>query len=82
MLGAYTACGEHGGGHTIWHFRTCDAITYGPPLASHGNTAIRPAAVRISPTPTPPTRAGTARPSRSLATGSAPLGAVMTPGPR
>jgi hypothetical protein len=46
VLVGHTACGGHGGGgHTIWHCRTCEAITYGPPLASHCNTAIGPAAV-------------------------------------
>lgn len=48
-LVGHTACGGHGGGgHTIWHCRTCEAITYGPPLAKHCNIAIGPAAVRIS----------------------------------
>ena len=31
-----------------WHCRTCDAVTYGPPLAKHCTALEGPAAVRIS----------------------------------
>ncbi|KAA0093687.1 hypothetical protein CIW49_26975 [Mycolicibacterium sp. P1-18] len=48
-LVGHTACGGHGGGgHTIWHCLTCDAITYGPAVNTHCNIAIGPAAVRLS----------------------------------
>jgi hypothetical protein len=36
VLVGHVACSGHGsGGHTIWHCRTCEAITYGPSLAAH-----------------------------------------------
>src|SRR6476660_7928601 len=38
----------HGGGHTTWTCRTCDATVYGPPLNSHCTTLDWPAVVRIS----------------------------------
>ena len=43
------ACLCHGGGHTSWHCRTCDAVVvYGPPLNTHCTALDGPASVRIS----------------------------------
>src|SRR3977135_3727647 len=35
VLVGHVACLGHGGGHTSWHCRTCDAVVYGPPLTTH-----------------------------------------------
>ena len=49
VLVGHVACmGHGGGGHTIWHCRTCDNSVYGPPLAKHCSTLAGPAAVRLS----------------------------------
>lgn len=49
VLVGHVAClGHGGGGHTIWHCLECEAITYGPPLASHCTVLAGPAAVRLS----------------------------------
>jgi hypothetical protein len=48
VLVGHQACLGHGGGHTSWHRRTCDAVVYGPPLNTHCTTLDGPAAVRIS----------------------------------
>jgi hypothetical protein len=47
-LVGYQARLWHGGGHTIWTCRTCDATVYGPPLNTHCTTLDGPATVRIS----------------------------------
>jgi hypothetical protein len=47
-LVGYQACLGHGGGHTTWTCRTCEAIVYGPPLNAHCKTLDGPATVRIS----------------------------------
>ncbi len=45
----HVACLGHGsGGHTSWHCRTCDAVTYGPPMAKQCTALEGPATVRIS----------------------------------
>jgi hypothetical protein len=48
VLVGHVACLGHGGGHTSWHCRTCDAVVYGPPLNTHCKTLDGPATVRIS----------------------------------
>jgi hypothetical protein len=48
VLVGHVACLGHGGGHTSWHCRVCDAVVYGPPLNTHCTTLEGPAAVRIS----------------------------------
>ena len=48
VLVGHVACLGHGGGHTTWTCRRCEAIVYGPPLNTHCNTLERPATVRIS----------------------------------
>ena len=48
VLVGHQACLGHGGGHTSWHCRTCDAAVYGPPLNTHCTALEGPAAVRIS----------------------------------
>ena len=49
VLVGHVAClGRGGGGHTSWHCRTWDAVTYGPPPAKHCTALEGPAAVRIS----------------------------------
>jgi hypothetical protein len=48
VLVGHTACSGHGGGHVVWHCRTCDVATYGPPLNTHCTVLDGPAAVRIS----------------------------------
>jgi hypothetical protein len=49
VLVGHVAClGHGGGGHTSWHYRTCDAVVYGPPLNTHCTTLERPATARIS----------------------------------
>ena len=35
VLVGHQACLGHGGGHTTWTCRTCDATVYGPPLNTH-----------------------------------------------
>jgi hypothetical protein len=47
-LVGYQACLGHGGGHTTWTCRECDATVYGPPLNTHCTCLDGPAAVRIS----------------------------------
>jgi hypothetical protein len=47
VLVGHVACLGHGGGHTSWHCRTCDAAVYGPPLNVHCTCLDGPAAVRI-----------------------------------
>jgi hypothetical protein len=49
-LVGYQACLGHGGGHTTWTCRTCDATVYGPPLNTHCTTLDGPATVRLSTT--------------------------------
>ena len=44
----HQACLGHGGGHTTWTCRTCDATVYGPPLNTHCNSLGGPAVVRVS----------------------------------
>jgi hypothetical protein len=44
----HVACLGHGGGHTTWRCRACDAVVYGPPLNTHCTVIDGPAAVRIS----------------------------------
>jgi hypothetical protein len=47
VLVGHVAClGHGGGGHTLWHCRTCEAITYGPALAKHCTALEGPAAMR------------------------------------
>jgi hypothetical protein len=41
VLVGHQACLGHGGGHTTWTCRTCDAVVYGPPLNSHCNNTGR-----------------------------------------
>jgi len=48
VLVGHQACLGHGGGHTTWTCRTCDATVYRPPLNSHCTTLDGPAVVRIS----------------------------------
>jgi len=48
VLVGHQACLGHGGGHTTWTCRQCDATVYGPPLNTHGMTLDGPATVRIS----------------------------------
>jgi len=49
VLVGHVACvGHGGGGHVSWHCRTCDAVTYGPPLNTHCTALEGPATVRIS----------------------------------
>jgi hypothetical protein len=40
------SCAGHGGGHTTWTCRTCDAVVYGPPLNAQCSVIDRPAAVQ------------------------------------
>jgi hypothetical protein len=47
-LVGYQACLGHGGGHTTWTCRTCEAIVYGPPMNTHCTALEGPAAVRLS----------------------------------
>jgi hypothetical protein len=47
MLVCYQTCLGHGGGHTAWTCRTCDATVYGPPLTRIA-ALEGPAPVRIS----------------------------------
>jgi hypothetical protein len=35
VLVGHSACLGHGGGHTTWTCRNCDATVYGPPLNTH-----------------------------------------------
>jgi hypothetical protein len=49
-LVGYQACLGHGGGHTTWTCRQCDATVYGPPLNTHCTTLDGPATVRLSTT--------------------------------
>jgi hypothetical protein len=47
VLVGHVAClGHSGGGHTSWHSRICDEVTYGPPVNTHCTKG--PAVVRIS----------------------------------
>ena len=46
VLVGHQACLGHGGGHTTWHCRICDAVTYGPPLNTHCTALEGPATVR------------------------------------
>src|SRR6478672_686397 len=48
VLVGHQACLGHGGGHTTWTCRTCDAVVYRPPLNTHCTTLDGPATVRIS----------------------------------
>jgi hypothetical protein len=48
VLVGHQACLGHGGGHTTWTCRICDATVYGPPLNTHCHTLDGPAEVRIS----------------------------------
>jgi hypothetical protein len=48
VLVGHQACLGHGGGHTTWTCRTCDATVFGPPLNSHCTALEGPAAVRLS----------------------------------
>jgi hypothetical protein len=48
VLVGHQACLGHGGGHTTWTCRTCDATVYGPPLNTHCTCLDGPATVRIS----------------------------------
>lgn len=48
VLVGHEACAGHGGGHTTWTCRTCEATVYGPALGEHCRTLTGPAAVRIS----------------------------------
>ena len=48
VLVGHQACLGHGGGHTSWHCRTCDAVVYGPPMNKDCTALDGPAAVRIS----------------------------------
>jgi hypothetical protein len=48
VLVGHVACLGHGGGHTSWHCRACDAVVFGPPLNTHCTTLEGPATVRIS----------------------------------
>jgi hypothetical protein len=48
VLVGHQACLRHGGGHTTWTCRQCDATTFGPPINSHCTTLEGPATVRIS----------------------------------
>jgi hypothetical protein len=48
VLVGHQACLGHGGGHTTWTCRTCDATVFGPPLNTHCKTLDGPATVRIS----------------------------------
>jgi hypothetical protein len=38
VLVGHQACLGHGGGHTTWTCRLCDATVYGPPLNTHCTT--------------------------------------------
>ena len=38
VLVGHQACLGHGGGHTTWTCRECDATVYGPPLNTHVTT--------------------------------------------
>jgi hypothetical protein len=48
VLVGHQACLGHGGGHTTWSCRTCDATVYGPPLNTHCGALDGPAIARIS----------------------------------
>ena len=48
VLVGHQACLGHGGGHTTWTCRLCDATVYGPALNTHCTTLERPATVRIA----------------------------------
>src|SRR6267142_1563878 len=48
VLVGHQACLGHGGGHTTWTCRTCEAIVFGPPLNTHCTALDGPATVRIS----------------------------------
>jgi hypothetical protein len=48
FLVGHQACLGHGGGHTTWTCRSCEATVYGPPLNTHCNSLNGPAVVRIS----------------------------------
>jgi hypothetical protein len=48
VLVGHQACLGHGGGHTTWTCRECDATVYGRPLNTHCRTLDGPATVRIS----------------------------------
>jgi hypothetical protein len=48
VLVGHQACLGHGGGHTTWTCRTCDATVYGPPLNTHCTVLDGPATIRIS----------------------------------
>jgi hypothetical protein len=48
VLVGHVACLGHGGGHTRWTCRTCDAVVYGPPMNTHCTAVDGPAKVRIS----------------------------------
>jgi hypothetical protein len=48
VLLGHQVCLGHGGGHTTWSCRTCDATVYGPPLNTHCMVLDGPATVRIS----------------------------------
>lgn len=47
VLVGHVACSaEDRGGHTVWYCRTCDAVTYGPPLGPNCTVIDGPAAER------------------------------------
>jgi len=48
VLVGHQACLGHGGGHTTWTCRQCDATVYGPPLNTQCTTLEGPAPARIS----------------------------------
>lgn len=48
VLVGHAACTGHGGGHTTWTCRACEATVYGPALGTHCSVLDGPAAVRIS----------------------------------
>jgi hypothetical protein len=48
ILVGHAACTRHGGGHTTWTCRTCDATAYGPARGSHCAPLDGPAKIRIS----------------------------------
>ena len=40
VLVGHVACLGHGGGHTSWHCRTCNAVVYGPLIAVIASVAL------------------------------------------
>jgi hypothetical protein len=57
VLVGHQACLGHGGGHTTWTCRSCDATVYGLPMNTHCTALDGPATVRMS-SGSRPTRPG------------------------